>query len=192
MIAIIITLIALLDPVHGQFLEELYQKYKNLVYSIAYSMLHHTHDAEEIVQNVFLKAYFNRHTLEHKSHADIVLWLKLCTRHRTIDFLRKKKSDIALTPFYEDDTDETKASELADFSAIPETICIDREQRMFILAKINKLPEEQRTAIICRYYFDMRSREIAGILGRTESSVNTMIYRAKKTLEKELGEMIHD
>lgn len=192
MIAILITIIALLDPVHGQFLEELYKTNKNLVYSIAYSIVQNTHDAEEIVQNVFLKAYFNIQTLEDKSQDDLVFWLKLCSRHRAIDFHRKKKHNLQSISIHEENEDGLTEYEIPDFSGIPETLCIDRELRMTILSKISKLPDEQRTVIIYRYYYDMRVKEIAGILGKKETVISSLIFRAKKTLEKELGDIFYE
>ncbi|MBE6657545.1 MAG: RNA polymerase sigma factor [Ruminococcaceae bacterium] len=189
---ILIFLLTVLDAVHGNHLEALYRTYKNMVYSHAYSIVNNRQDAEELVQDVFLKAYFNIQTLENRTKEDVVLWLKICTKHRAIDLLRKKTSKGRSAPIYEGENGDASVYEIPDDSGIPEKMCIEREQMQLLLLKINELPQEQCSAVICRYYYNMRIKEIAGILGKSGSAVSALINRAKQTLQKELGEDFYE
>jgi len=187
---IIISILAVLDPVYGSFLEEVYENNKHRVYSHAYSIVKNQQDAEEVVQDVFLRAYFHIQKLENKSQRQISLWLRICTKNRSIDYLRKKKQLHTLS--IDEPDDDSLSMELPDPSPNPDELYINQEKIMFVREKVRNLPFEQSTAIIYRYYFNMSEKEIANIMGKNPSAIGSLIYRAKKTIEKELGGILNE
>lgn len=190
MFAIIILLLAESDPVYGSLLEEIYQKNKNRVYSHAYSIVKNQQDAEEIVQDVFLRTYFHIRKLENKTPGQIVLWLRICTKNRSIDYLRKKKQ---LHTISIDEQEEKSSSiDIPDHASNPDELYINQEIIRMVREKVRILPFEQSTAIIYRYYFNMSEKEIAEIMGKKPSAVSSLIYRAKKRMEKELEGIIYE
>ena len=188
MFKIIISLLADLDPVYGSLLEEIYKINKNNVYSQAYSIVKDQQDAEEVVQDVFLRTYFHIQKLENKSPGQIVLWLRICTKNRSIDYLRKKKQ--LHTVSINEQEDDACNAEIPDPSPNPDELYINREKISLVREKVRNLPFEQSTAIIYRYYFNMPEKEIAEIMGKKPSAVSSLIYRAKKRMEKELEDIV--
>ena len=184
-----IFLLAVLDPVYGSFLEELYQNNKNRVYSQAYSIVKNKQDAEEIVQDVFLKTYHHIEKLENRNPGQIMLWFRQCTQNRAIDFLRRKKQPATVS--LHEDLDSAGA-DVPDCTAAPEELYINREMLRAVLKKVRALPFEQSTAILFRYYFHMSEKEIAEIMGKKPSAVSSLIYRAKKKLKEELEDLMHE
>lgn len=61
---------------------------------------------------------------------------------------------------------------------------VDRDA---VLAAVRRLPERQRAAVVLRFYEDRPTHDIAAVLGVTESSVRTLLQRASRALEQELG-----
>lgn len=189
MVPILIYMLAASDPVYGSFLEEIYQNNKNTVYSLAYSIVKNKQDAEEIVQDVFLKTYNHIEKLENKHPGQIVLWLRQCTQNRAIDFLRKKKQPATISIHEEQDS---VCADVPDCTLAPEELYINREMLQTVLKKVRELPFEQSAAILFRYYFHMSEKEIAEIMGKKPSAVSSLIYRAKKKLKEEMEDLLYE
>ena len=78
--------------------EELYKKYNNLIYRIAYSILKNKQDAEDIVQIVFTKIYsMDKEKLPNSNEAS---WLYSVTKNETINYLKNRKNNIYLDRIY--------------------------------------------------------------------------------------------
>lgn len=69
----------------------------------------------------------------------------------------------------------------------PGVLLEDREALENLFKKINRLPENQRTALVLKYLDDLPQREIAEIMQVSEKAVESLLQRAKQNLEKNLG-----
>ena len=146
--------------------EEIYKAYRNLMYYIAYSRLHHEQDAEDVVHHVFVKIAENIKKIEPvcpKTKRYIVTMVD----NRVTDVLRGRSRH----PIVEY-SDELQGNPSA---------AADGENAL--VACILKLPEQQRMVIWLKYYQGYDLREIAKMLDISLSYAQKLDQRAKKRLK---------
>ncbi len=150
--------------------KELVLPYKNLLFFVAKKMMRQEQEAEDLVQDTYLKAWRNRVGL--KEVENVKAWL--CTILRNLAFDRIKKLErqraelqLQVAPVEEDLTDETSTANVT--------------QRIFELLK--KLPEVQATCFTLRESDRLTYKEIATYLNMNESSVKVNVFRARKSLK---------
>ncbi|MEQ8952620.1 MAG: RNA polymerase sigma factor SigZ, partial [Gammaproteobacteria bacterium] len=133
--------------------------------------------AEDIVQEVLLKAHSQLHSLENPS--SLRAWLYQITRNQLIDYYRRLKPTVALPPQLQD--------QLA-----PE---LDTEQERELAACLRPLlgsiPEPYREALQLADFDEMRQRDIAARLGLSLSGAKSRVQRARKLLRQELLACCH-
>lgn len=144
----------------------LYDTYSKDVYRLALSWLHSTHDAEDILQSVFLKLLDKDITLFPGSER---AWLLTCTANACKNHLRS---------FWQRNTQP-----LDDKMVLP-----TKEDRSLWEA-VGKLKPIYRAVIHLYYYEGYNQAEIAEILGISLTAVQTRMQRAKEHLKKELNEI---
>lgn len=139
-------------------------------------------DAEDIAQDVFLKAFGKISSI--KDAAKFRSWLFSIAMNRVRDFQRKKRFRSLFK--MEDDDIEAHPIEKAD-SDQPEAL--ERVMRKDFWHQIGlilkKLPEMEREVFLLRFFDHLSLKEIAGVLKKKESTVKTHLYRALAKLRKE-------
>lgn len=190
---LLFTLLAMLDPINGDLFEEIVREHTDKLYSIAYSTLakygrESREDAEDLVQETFIKVYRNLKRFNNLSREETVALLVIYTRYTVIDFLRKKRPNSVGIPLLLDEEGEEKEIEIADESPLPDELVIQKETIDRCAACIDALPESQRTVVILKYHYGYKDREIAAVLNISESSVSSRLDRARKTLRKMMGD----
>ena len=173
------------------FLEALYTDYGDKMYRAAYKILENRQDAEDALQDTFVKICENIDLFQDKSGDELVLLLIVCVRNTARDLLRKRA--VALRHTVDEPTDE-------DGDIIPHSIpdpdgdVLDKVVRNETIRKtaalIDSLPEAQRDVIVLKYRYDMREKEIAKLLGISDTAVSSRMMRAKERRRKELGDRI--
>ncbi|MBK9744201.1 MAG: RNA polymerase sigma factor [Saprospiraceae bacterium] len=164
--------------------EQIYHEYKNLVYNLSLQYTNNVHDAEEILQDVFLKVF--DHLGEFRSTADMKTWIYRIAVNQSLDFIksqqRKKRSFLnqllRIVP-------NEQAFEISDFNHLG----IDFENKEaleLLMRKIYKLPENQKTVIILLKIEYLSQKEVASIMQINEGAVESLFQRAKTNLKKVL------
>lgn len=146
----------------------LYVSYSDNIYGYVRPIVRDDHEAEDVTQHVFAKliTVLGRYD-DHR--VPFAAWLLRIARNVAIDHLRANR----LTP-----TDE-----LVD----PQAACeADLDQGETVRAALATLPPEQRQVVILRHVVGLTPGEIAGRLGRTESSVHGLHHRGRQALQREL------
>ncbi|PJA86681.1 MAG: RNA polymerase sigma factor SigW, partial [Candidatus Moranbacteria bacterium CG_4_9_14_3_um_filter_42_9] len=135
-------------------------------------------EAEDILQNVFVKAYRNIKTfdIERKFSS----WIYRIAHNEAINFLKKKNKRIFVS--WEDivtskDKLETKSEERS-----PIDIWIREESRLQIQEALGHLPEKYQKVLLLRYFSEKSYEEIGHLIGSPVNTVGTIINRAKKKL----------
>ena len=146
--------------------EEVINKYKKLLFKIAYYYTHDVYSSEEVVQETFVKLYELRNTFKDDEH--IKRWLIRVTINKSLNTLRRNKKELLVDNEYIDSLPDLKESE-KDEKEIFKCVC--------------SLKESYRTVIILRYYENYNIKEIANILKISESNVATRLDRARKKLK---------
>ena len=135
-------------------------------------MLQHE-DANDILQNTFLKAWNN--IGEFRNQSKISTWLYRIAINESLDFVRRQKNKISA------DADLSVASRLmAD-----EYFDGDRTQALLQEA-IAQLPDVQRTVFLMKYFDDMKYSEISEILGTSEGALKASYHIAVKKITEYL------
>lgn len=144
----------------------LHARYADLLYSIAYRVLNETSGAEEIVQDVFMKAWQNAAQFDAQ-RGPVIAWLIGITRHLAIDQLRQRGRQIETTG----DRSLEDSEELTGFN-LPDD-WQDRERVNSLRFALQDLPAEQRQVIELSYFGGMSQSDIAQYLALPLGTVKT-------------------
>lgn len=157
--------------------------HKQTVFRIAYDMTGNRHDAEDISQEVFLKAY--RSLGQFRGDAKMSTWLYRITVNACYDY-RSKKAWTSMKPAgkFEENNGAPLFHENA--SNNPESSAEGRVIQAHIDRALEKLTARERSVFVMRHYSDLSLKEIAMILKISEGTVKSMLFRALKRLQKEL------
>ncbi len=152
--------------------EQIYYKYRNLMYHIAYQVTENREDAEDAVQQAFLYVVENLGKVDSVSGARTRSFLSIITEHKAIDIVRKRRPVIEL---------DAAEKELA--VSLPE----DSGELARAMAK---LPRRYQDVLLLHYHNGYSAREIAKMLGSSPAAVRKSIWRAKEALGKLLPEEV--
>ncbi|TSA28007.1 MAG: sigma-70 family RNA polymerase sigma factor [Bacteroidetes bacterium] len=157
-------------------------KHKNMVFSIVLRITQNREDAEEVAQDVFLKAFGSLGSFERKSKFST--WLFRIAYNAAISKTRRKKvefvglNDRIITNYTEDEI-QAQSGQLDQ-----------QERKMLIDTALKKLPEEDNLLITLFYKAENSVEEISSIMGLSESNVKVRLYRVRKKLYGELSEIM--
>ncbi len=154
----------------------LVDRYKESIYALAYSKLGNFHDAEDITQEAFIKAYRNLRKLRHWD--DFHAWMYAITSNLCKDWIRNKsrKPDCE---FIEDQVPESLNYSL-DEDKLKETLH----------EAMDSLPEIYRQVLSLYYLGGMNTTEIAKFLRVSQTSIYQRLSRARSLLRKEMIDMM--
>lgn len=162
--------------------ELLVERYKNPLLSFIFRMLRDHSAAEELVQEVFLKVYQALPRFKVMPDAKPSSWIFKIAYNLSIN---EKKRRMRLTQF------KKKALEHQDEKIKKESLEPIRikELENEVAFSLNKLPERQRAALLLRVNEDLSYREISEVLNVSVSSVEALIFRARKYLKEHLQKL---
>jgi len=149
------------------------RQYQDMVYRMALSVLGSVPDAEDAVQEVFLRLY--RQSDPPREPESLRRWLLRVTVNYCRDVLRSpwRKRRVPL--------DE-----------VPETPVFDRPEQSELYQAVMALPEKYRTVLYLFYYEELSVRELAELLKLSQSAVTTRLSRARAQLKSQLTEVWQD
>ena len=159
------------NKIHG--IEELYSKYKKMIYCIAFSILKNKEDSEDIMQMIFAKIYeMENSKLPTNNYAS---WIYSITKNETINFIKKKKNDVPLDKIYEISDDNNELNKVID------NIEFNR--------LISKLNDKEKEIITLKILSDFSFEEIAKLLKEPVGTVKWRYYKSIYCLRAILGNL---
>jgi RNA polymerase sigma-70 factor, ECF subfamily len=166
---------------------EIVELYKDKVFQLSYRMLGNRHEAEDIAQEAFLRAYVNI----HRFNIDLKFstWLYRIATNLCIDRIRKKKPDYYLDAEVAGTDGLTMYSQIPSNASLPEDDVESLELQDSIQKEISKLPEKYRAVIVLKYIEELSLNEISEILDLPLGTVKTRIHRGREALRKQLRHM---
>ena len=164
----------------------IFDGHKQRVFSLAYRYLRNQADAEDVLQDTFIKAYHALSLYSPDKGPNFSAWLSKICVHASIDALRKNRG----RSFQEIDHEEVANMPAPSHSSDPEISTRNREIRERVDQALGQLPPKQRMVFTLRHYQDFSIREIAASLDSTEGSVKKHLFRAVETLKKRLRRFI--
>jgi RNA polymerase sigma-70 factor, ECF subfamily len=170
--------------------EVLINRHQRSVLNFIFRFLGNRTDAEDLTQEVFLRVWKAAGT--YKPDAKFTTWLyriatNLCINRQHAIRIRRLFVQSHIQEQIQNSKDSSIIGESAGILS-PEERLIDSEQSVRLLNALNELPTSQRVAIVLRIYHEMSYQEIAQIMDRSVSSVDSLLIRAKKNLHRKLVE----
>ncbi|MDX8362674.1 MULTISPECIES: RNA polymerase sigma factor SigW [Bacillaceae] len=163
---------------------EIVEIYKDKVFQLCYRMLGNRHEAEDIAQEAFIRAYTNIQSFNQD--LKFSTWLYRIATNLSIDRIRKKKPDYYLDAEVSGTDGLTMYSNVAADEALPEEELERLELHETIQGEILKLPEKYRTVIVLKYIDELPLKEISKILDLPIGTVKTRIHRGREALRNQL------
>lgn len=163
---------------------EIVELYKDKVFQICFRMLGNRHEAEDMAQEAFVRAYVNIHSFNISMKFST--WLYRIATNLCIDRIRKKKPDYYLDAEVAGTEGLDMYSQVAADTVLPEDELESLELQETIEAEIEKLPEKYRSPIVLKYIEELSLKEISEILDLPVGTVKTRIHRGREALRNQL------
>jgi RNA polymerase sigma-70 factor (ECF subfamily) len=167
-----------------QAFRDLFEKYRKPLYFHVLKMVHDREIVDDLIQEVFLKAFDNLHS--YNTGYAFSTWLYRITTNHTIDFLRKKR----LRTVSIDEPVRTKDGEMGidvpDHDAHSDEDIMQQQRRLVIREALNSLPSKYREVIEYRHMDELSYQEIADIMELPLGTIKAHIFRARELLYKYL------
>lgn len=143
--------------------EAVVDAYSDMIFRIAYQNLFSVEDAQDVVQDVFLKLLKQKENCFHDEE-HLKAWLIKVTINQCLDYKKSffRKNTVALDNF---------------------EIPYEQEERQ-LLEELSRLPKEERNVLYLHYYEGYTIKEIAGILGKKQNTVNSKLTRGRSKLKQ--------
>lgn len=155
------------------------------VYRLGLRMLGNPQDAEDVLQNTFLRAL--THISEFEGRSSLQTWLYRIAANEALMLIRRKMPEVDLDSTENEDVSDFRPSQFLDWSSLPEDELLSGEGRQVLDRAISQLPEPLRIVFILRDVEDLSIRETAEALNLTESNVKTRLLRARLFLREKLS-----
>lgn len=165
---------------------ELLDEFQQKVFHTCLSFVPNKEDAEDIAQEVFLEVFRSIHKFQGNSK--LSTWIYKISTNKCLEFIRKKsakKRFAFLQSISGNDIPIDKTNYFTEFNH-PGIVLENKERTETIYVAINSLPESQRVIFTLAKLDGKSYQEIVEITGKSLSSVESIMFRAKKNLQKKL------
>ena len=150
----------------------LVERHIDRAYAIALRIVGNAADAEDVVQDTMLKVWSHRGRWQH-GRAKFSTWLYRVVSNRCIDLRRKPRNE-----------DVDAVPEVADPQPDASSLIERNELRELLEGAMQRLPEQQRLAVILSYHENMSNGEIAEVMDTTVAAVESLLKRGRQQLRE--------
>ena len=156
------------------------------MYRLAVKMLNDPQDAEDVLQETYLKAY--RHLKDFDGRSSLSTWLYRIATNEALMQLRKRRPDIiSIDEPVETTEGEQEPVQIIDWCCLPEDVLLSGETRARLDGAISHLPHNLRIVFLLRDIEDLSTHKTAEVLNISEVAVKTRLSRARLRLREELS-----
>ena len=165
----------------------LVETYSPMIYRLGLKMLNNPQDAEDILQETFIKAY--KHIAKFDGRSNVSTWLYRIATNEALMSLRRKLPEA--TSFENPSVYGTEPQEplqIVDWCCLPEEEFLTSEGRARLDEAAERLPANLRVVFVLRDIEGLSTRETAEVLEISEMAVKTRLSRARLRLREDLSE----
>jgi RNA polymerase sigma-70 factor (ECF subfamily) len=166
----------------------LVERHSRTVYRMAYRMTGNTHDAEEVVQESFLRAY--QKLKQFAGNANFGTWVYRIAANYAIDRIRQRNAEEARrespSKAWQDSFGADPLSQVQDASPSPEQLAGSAQLAERMKAALAELSPAERTAIVMRHWDGCGIEEIAVVLRSNSNATKNTVFRAVQKLRRAL------
>jgi RNA polymerase sigma-70 factor (ECF subfamily) len=157
------------------------------IYRVALKILGNEQDAEDVLQETYIKAFHSLPSFEGRS--GLTTWLYRIAVNEALMMVRKRKPQTVSVEENNtfDAEAESESMQIVDFCCLPEGELLSSESRRFLDQAIQNLPDTLRVVFVMRDIEGLSIEETAEALGLSESNVKTRLLRARLRLRQELS-----
>jgi len=159
-------------------MSQFYEMYIGELSSVCYRYVPDKNDAKDVLQNSFVKIFTSIPTMDYRGEEAFRAWLKRVVANAALDFLRNRRR----LPFVEQTVAELEETD--DGEPQPERISSEQLHQL-----ISELPVGYRTVLNLYVFENYSHRQIAALLGISESTSGSQLYYAKRLLAKRIKEL---
>lgn len=164
----------------------LVEKYSGKLYRLGLKMLGNPQDAEDILQETYVKAIRGIKNFDGRS--SVSTWLYRIAVNEALMHLRRKRPDIvSIEEPDETDSEDQEPLQIVDWCCMPERELMSGEVRRRLDQAIEKLPDSLRVVFVLRDVEELSTLQTAEVLGLSETAVKTRLSRARMRLREELS-----
>jgi RNA polymerase sigma-70 factor (ECF subfamily) len=169
----------------------LVERHSASVFRLAYRLTGNRHDAEEVVQEAFLRAYQKLEQFE--ARANFGTWVYRIAANYAIDRARQKKKEDARReePRVVEGDEISLVNTVADEAPSPERLTQNVELKKQIERALQELTSAERTAFVMRHWDGCGIEEIAAALDSNASAAKNAVFRAVQKLRSALAPLVH-
>ncbi len=167
-------------------IDQLLVRYHSRVFRLALSILHNSQDAEEVIQEVFLKVFQKLDSF--KGESSFSSWLYRVAINTTFMKLREKRGaeTLPLEEMERKIDEETGKGGVSDWARRPDDELLSEEATQIITEAMEKLPDEFKMVVILRDLDGLSTEEVGKLLGLSPAAVKSRLHRARLFLRRRL------
>jgi RNA polymerase sigma-70 factor (ECF subfamily) len=163
-------------------LHELYERNRSRIFSLAYRYAGNAADAEDILQDSFIKAFSSLRKCQLNENAYFATWLYRIAVNCSLDHIRRRRTRENHVEWSANVPSGTEN----EGPASPEGEYLRSEIRQQVQRSLAKLSKRKRMVVVLRHYQQLKIAEIAATMGCSQGSVKRQLFRALAQLRKEL------
>lgn len=172
---------------HPDCFRDLVERHSHAVFRLAFRMTGNESDAEDIVQETFLRAYRALHTFESRSNFGT--WLHRVAINCALDHLRRAKRREE-EPYGDDPQGDAPLESVPSPTPTPERLLLSVELENMLTGAIAGLSDRERAAFVLRHFDGCSIEEIAKALGLRATAAKNTVFRAVQKLRAALQPMV--
>lgn len=154
------------------------------IYRLGMRILGNAQDAEDILQETFIKAF--RSLADFEARSSLSTWLYRIATNEALMLLRKRKPVAALV-YESEDSEEVEPVEIMDWCCLPEEELLSSESRAFLEQALQQLSPSLRVVFVMRDIEGLSIKETAEVLEITEAAVKVRLMRARLRMREALN-----
>lgn len=170
---------------------KLVEAYYANIYRLAMKILGNQQDAEDVLQETFLKAY--RHLKGFDGRSKLSTWLFRIATNEALTVLRRQRGNVvSIDEPLETEDGEQEPVQIVDWCCVPEKELMSQEVRKKLDQATDRLPHTLRVVFLLRDIENLSTQETAEVLGLSETAVKTRLSRARMHLREDLSAYFGD
>lgn len=162
----------------------LVERHSRIVFRLAYRLVQNETDAEDVVQETFMRAY--QHLDRFDMAANFSTWLYRIASNYALDLLRARQRQAKQPEVTEESGEDFLTATVAHPGPAPDRLLLSREVEQRVQAALKTLTDQERTAFVLRHFEGQSIEEIGSALGASGNATKQSIFRAVQKLRRAL------
>lgn len=168
----------------------LVETYSGVIYRLALKIVGNPQDAEDVLQEAFIKAF--RHLPDFDGRSKVSTWLYRIATNEALMLLRRRKQVFSIDEPEAGGEEEQPPKEIVDWCCLPEDELMSAEARLHIDQAIDRLSPASKVVFLLREMEGLSTQETAEVLSLSETAVKTRLSRARLQMREQLSQYYGD